>query len=98
MVNLVSTIAIIWVVFIAILYQFLFKGLIFGVLGYGRSFRSLSLFNVQCKKIDQLGLEACEDMWLHEPTGYLYMACGDSEGKTRWLPSYVASLMVKGKC
>ena len=89
MVNLLSKIAIASVVFIAVLYQFLFKNLIFGVLGYSRSFSHLTSFSVQCKKIDQLGLESCEDMWLHEPTGYLYMSCSDSQSRTQWLPAYV---------
>lgn len=89
MVNLASKLVIVSVVFLAISYQFLFKSVIFGILGYGRVISTISAFNVQCKKIDQLGLEACEDMWLHEPTGYLYMACTDSQSKTQWLPAFV---------
>lgn len=89
MVNLASKFAIFLVVLIAILYQFVFKTLIFDTLGYGRSVSSISAFNVRCEKVDRIGLEACEDMWLHQPTGYLYMACADSESKTRWLPAYV---------
>lgn len=91
MVNLVSKLAIVSVVFIAAVYQFFFKSLTFGILGYGRSISTINAFNVQCKKIDYLGLEACEDMWLHEPTGYLYMACADSQSKTQWLPAFVSS-------
>jgi hypothetical protein len=87
MANMIFGVAVIWVAFLAVVYQFVVKDLYYGTLGYSRSFRPLSSFNVQCKKIDQLGLEACEDMWLHEKTGYLYMACGDSESKTKWLPA-----------
>jgi arylesterase/paraoxonase len=93
MVNLASKLAVFLVVLIAILYQFIFKSLIFDTLGYGRSISAISAFNVKCKKIDQLGLEACEDMWLDDRSGYLYMACSDSETKTQWLPAFVHNLV-----
>ncbi|KAL2068057.1 hypothetical protein VTL71DRAFT_16155 [Oculimacula yallundae] len=86
--KLISRVAIIGVVFIAILYQLFFKSLIFGALGYGRKLQSLNDFNnIQCEKVDQLGLEGCEDMWLHEKTGYLYMACSSSQSRVDWLPA-----------
>ena len=88
MVNLASKFAI-FVVFVGTLYQFLFKSLIFNTLGYGRSISSLAAFNVRCERIDGIGLEGCEDMWLDDKTGYLYMACADRESKTRWLPAFV---------
>jgi hypothetical protein len=88
MVNLVSKVAIVGVVFVAVLYQFVFKNLLFGIIGYGRHVRSIKDFNhISCKKVDELGLEGCEDMWLHERTGYLYMACSDSRSRTQWLPA-----------
>jgi len=88
MVNLASKIAIVGVVFIAAAYQFFIKNFIFNILGYGRVLSTLDSFeNVRCHKVDELGLEACEDMWLHEPTGYLYMACRSSESQTQWLPA-----------
>jgi arylesterase/paraoxonase len=88
MVNLISKIAIVGVAFIAVLYQFVFKTLIFNSLGYGRSVQPLSAFNnVRCEKVDELGLEGCEDMWLHESTGFLYMACSNSHNRTQWLPA-----------
>ncbi|CAG8961721.1 hypothetical protein HYFRA_00006261 [Hymenoscyphus fraxineus] len=88
MVNLASKFAIIGVVFVGILYQFLFKTLIFDVLGYGRKINSLKDYsNVRCEKIDDLGLEACEDMWLHQKTGFLYMACSSSLSRQEWLPA-----------
>ena len=94
MVNIVSKIAITGVVFIAILYQFVFKTLIFGTLGYGRKIQSLKDFdNVRCEAIELPGLESCEDMWLHEPTGFLYMACSSVEGRTKWLPAFVLFLI-----
>jgi arylesterase/paraoxonase len=90
MVNLVSKVAIVGVVFIAVLYQFIFKTLLFDVLGYGRKVNSIKDYNhVQCTKIDELGLEGCEDMWLHQKTGYLYMACSDSQSHQDWFPPLV---------
>jgi arylesterase / paraoxonase len=91
MVNLISKVAIVGVVFIGILYQFIFKTIIFNTLGYGRSIEPLSAFeNARCEKVTELGLEGCEDMWLHESTGFLYMACSDSQSRTQWLPASVS--------
>lgn len=91
MVNLASKIAIVGAAFIAIAYQFIFKTIIFDTLGYGRKVLSIKDFNnVRCERIDELGLEGCEDMWLHDATGYLYMACSDIDSRTKWLPAYVS--------
>lgn len=91
MVNLVSKVAIVGVVFVAVVYQFVAKTIIFDSLGYGRSLEPLAAFsNVRCEKVDELGLEGCEDMWLHESTGFLYMACSDSQSRTQWLPASVS--------
>lgn len=88
--KLISRAAIVGVVFIAVLYQFVFKSIIFDALGYGRKVQSIKDFNnLQCEKIDELGLEGCEDMWLHEKTGYLYMACSESQSRVDWLPAFV---------
>lgn len=88
MVNFVSRIAVVGAVFIALAYQFLFKSIIFDTLGYGRKVLSIKEFEgVRCEKVTELGLEGCEDMWLHESTGYLYMACSDSQSRTQWLPA-----------
>lgn len=59
--NLLSRLAIVGVVFLAITYQFLFKSILFDTLGYGRTVLSIKHFeNVKCEKIDELGLEGCE--------------------------------------
>jgi arylesterase/paraoxonase len=88
MINLLSKVAIVGVVFVAVLYQFVFKALLFDIIGYGRHVKSISASaDISCKKIDELGLEGCEDMWLHEKTGSLYMACSDSRSRTQWLPA-----------
>ncbi|CZS93626.1 related to serum paraoxonase/arylesterase [Rhynchosporium agropyri] len=86
--RLISRASTVGVVFIAILYQFVLKSLIFGALGYGRKLQFLRDFpNIQCEKIDNLGLEGCEDMWLHDKTGFLYMACSSSQSRVDWLPA-----------
>ncbi|KAE8441063.1 hypothetical protein EG329_005892 [Mollisiaceae sp. DMI_Dod_QoI] len=95
MVNLISKIAIVGVVFLAVLYQFIFKSIIFDSLGYGRHVQSIKDFpRFQCQKVDDLGLEGCEDMWLHEKTGFLYLACSGSQSRTQWLPAYVFKTII----
>jgi arylesterase / paraoxonase len=90
MANLLSRFAIVGVVFVAVAYQFIFKSIIFDTLGYGRTVLSIKDFpDIRCEKITELGLEGCEDMWLHEPTGFLYLACSDSQSRTQWLPAWV---------
>jgi arylesterase/paraoxonase len=90
MVNLLSRVAITGVVFIAILYQFIFKSIIFDTLGYGRKVQSIKDFNhIRCKKVVEPGLEACEAIWLHDRTGYLYMACSTADTRAKWLPAFV---------
>jgi hypothetical protein len=61
MVKLASKLAIVGVGFIAIVYQFLFKSIIFDTLGYGRKVLSIKDFNhVKCERVEELGLEGCE--------------------------------------
>jgi arylesterase/paraoxonase len=91
--NLISRVAVIGVVFIAVAYEFLFKSIIFDSLGYGRKVLSIKNFkDVRCEKVTELGLEGCEDMWLHEPTGFIFMACSDSQSRSKWLPAFVIFL------
>jgi hypothetical protein len=82
------------VVLTAILYQTFLKSIIFDTMGYRRALSPLSSFNVHCEKIDNVGLESCEDMWLHEPSGLLYMACSKSLSRTQWFPPYVSHLLL----
>jgi hypothetical protein len=98
MVNLISKAAIVGVIVIGVLYQYVFKTLLFDIIGYRRHVQSIKEFPyISCKRIDELGLEGCEDMWLHEPTGYLYMACSDSRSRMQWLPACVfLSLVIFG--
>ncbi|KAG4034208.1 hypothetical protein MFRU_003g01810 [Monilinia fructicola] len=76
-----------FVALIAILYQFLFKRIIFDVAGFGRPISPIETHNATCERIDNLGIEACEDMWFHHASGYLYMACSDVQSRLQWLPA-----------
>ncbi|KUJ19738.1 calcium-dependent phosphotriesterase [Mollisia scopiformis] len=88
MVNLISKVAIVGVVCLAVLYQLLLKRIIFDLLGVRRHVMSIKDFNhVQCQRVDDLGLEACEDMWLHEKTGFLYLACTSAQSRVEWNPA-----------
>ena len=94
MVYFVSKVAAIGAVFIAVLYQFVFRSIIFDTLGYGRQVLTIKDFqDVRCERVTELGLEGCEDMWLHQPTGLLYMACSDSQSRTQWLPAFVTFML-----
>lgn len=74
---------------VAVLYAIFLKEFLFTFLGVGRALDPIESFGVRCEKIYEPGLEACEDMWLHEPSGLLYMACSDSLSRVQWNPSYV---------
>lgn len=75
------------------------------VFGLGRTLNYTS--HGPCTKIPEL--EACEDMWMHRPSGLLYLACSDIKGRMAWTPAtdnldvsgrpnndYVAILDTKG--
>jgi arylesterase/paraoxonase len=55
--------------------------------GYGKNIQPLSDFPYQCRRIEHPLLQACEDMWLSEPTRKLYLACSDSHARLQWFPS-----------
>jgi arylesterase/paraoxonase len=74
---------------LAMIYQAVFKNLLFTILGLDKTVEPLESFGVHCEKIREPGLQACEDMWLHEPSGLLYIACSDTLSKMQWNPSYV---------
>lgn len=61
------------------------------VFGLGRQFNYTSH---TCTKIPEL--EACEDMWLHRPSGLLYLACSDIRGRLAWTPA-IDNLDVSGR-
>ncbi|TGO45073.1 hypothetical protein BOTNAR_0703g00020 [Botryotinia narcissicola] len=86
----------IFVALIAILYQFLFKHVVFEVFGVGRSVSSIDAFNATCERIDNLGLEVCEDLCFHYDTGYLYMACSNIQSRLQWLPG-ASRLNISGR-
>ncbi|ESZ93489.1 hypothetical protein SBOR_6138 [Sclerotinia borealis F-4128] len=64
-----------------IFYQYIYKSLILGNLGYNRVLEPFLTFDVECERIDNAGLVGCKDMWLHQGSGMLYMACEDTGGR-----------------
>ncbi|OAV88588.1 hypothetical protein PTTG_01509 [Puccinia triticina 1-1 BBBD Race 1] len=49
-------------------------------------FRSISnLHNERCSRVD--GLEACEDIFVDQPTGLAYLACSRRKDRAHWLPA-----------
>lgn len=83
--------ALVGVVVGTIFYQFIYKSLILGTLGYNRALEPFLNFDVECEKIDDVGLAGCADMWLHQESGMLYMACSDTRGRAEWFPRYAFS-------
>lgn len=67
----------------AILYPILLPRLkVFGLIG--REYGEIN--NKQCTKIPTL--RSCEDTWLHESSGMLYSACGNSiQDRMTWFVS-----------
>lgn len=61
------------------------------VFGLGRP---LNFTTHTCTSIPEL--EACEDMWLHRPSGLLYLACSDIKGRMAWTPA-IDALDVSGR-
>lgn len=87
MVNFGGQVAFMTIIIVGVLYQFIGKHLYFDVLGNGRKVQSIRDYpDFACSNIDVPGLEACEDMWLHEATGFLYMACSTLESRLNWVP------------
>lgn len=62
------------------------------VFGLGRQLNYTS--HGPCIKIPEL--EACEDMWMHQPSGLLYLACSDIKGRMAWTPA-IDALDVSGR-
>lgn len=52
-------------------------------IGFFRTVQNLN--NDQCEKIE--GLEACEDMYVHRPSGLAYLACSRVIDRTHWTPA-----------
>lgn len=72
----------------AVLYQLILHDVVFNLFGYGRAVQPLSDFPAyRCHRIeDDAMLHACEDMWLHEPSRQLFLACSDSASRRLWMP------------
>ncbi|PWN52209.1 calcium-dependent phosphotriesterase [Violaceomyces palustris] len=79
---------------LAVAYQFFTgKGTwIHDGLGIGRQLESIN--NKNCIKVPEL--QACEHMWMHRPSGLLYLACSDPIGRVHWTPA-VDNLDLQGR-
>ena len=71
----------------AVLYQTVFKGLLFTTIGVGRVIEPIENFNYNCKRVVHDRLEACEDLWLDEDARVLYAACAGSKSRLAWNPA-----------
>lgn len=61
-------------------------------LGTGKVLQLISDFpSYQCRRIHDPLLQGCEDIWLSEATRQLFLACSDSDARTKWLPKYVVA-------
>lgn len=74
------------VLVLAILYQTILRPVIFDLYGVGRAVQSISDFPYDCRKIHDPNLQACEDMWFHEPSRQLFLACSDPVSRKEWMP------------
>jgi arylesterase/paraoxonase len=72
---------------VALFYSFVLSPLLWTTFGVRRVIQDLSEFNATCEKVDTLGLEGCEHMWMHHGTGLLYIACSESKSRMQWVPS-----------
>ncbi|KAH8803297.1 hypothetical protein F5884DRAFT_805042 [Xylogone sp. PMI_703] len=93
---LLPRVVVVLVAFGAVIYQLYLKRFLFTTMGVGRAMEPLSSFNYTCERISDVGLEACEDMWIHQPTGLLFLSCGDSQARTNWFPA-IDSLNASGR-
>lgn len=84
----------------AIFYQTFFKALIFEALGVARVIQPITDFPYNCRRIhDDPSLQACEDMWFHEQSQQLFLACSDSVSRREWIPNIGRlNASVKGVC
>lgn len=59
-------------------------------LAIGKVLQPISDFpSYRCHRIHDPVLQACEDLWLSEPTRQLFLACSDSDARAKWMPKYV---------
>ncbi|MCJ1307933.1 hypothetical protein MMC25_001581 [Agyrium rufum] len=62
------------------------KEILFAVGGIGRALQPISEFPYSCRRLQDEGLEACEDMWLDNGERRLYLACSGSLSSQAWNP------------
>lgn len=71
----------------AFLYQALLRDYIFVSRGVGRNVQSIDNFPYTCRRIEDEGFQACEDMWLSDATRQLFLACSQSLPRAQWMPN-----------
>lgn len=57
--------------------------------GIGTTIQPIGDFEPQCRRIHDVRLQACEDMWLSEATRQLFLGCSEAESRSQWMPRYV---------
>ncbi|KAL9949017.1 hypothetical protein D7B24_002749 [Verticillium nonalfalfae] len=75
------------VALLATVFQVFLKDAVWMGLGIGKTIQPLSDFPYTCRRIEDPRLEACEDMWLSETTRQLFLACSDSDSRSKWIPN-----------
>lgn len=55
-------------------------------LAIGKTIQPVMDFAYQCRRIHDPRVQACEDMWLSEPTRQLFLGCSDPLARSRWGP------------
>ncbi|KAF3767168.1 calcium-dependent phosphotriesterase [Cryphonectria parasitica EP155] len=85
-----SRIGIVIIVFVALLLQLPivqnFVTLLRLGLGFGKTIQPIGDFQHQCRRINHVHLQACEDMWLSEATRQLFLGCSDAGSRSQWVP------------
>lgn len=77
----------IFVLFSAVLYQWLVRDLIYITIGRGRVIQPVSDFEYKCRRIEgDPNIQACEDMWLDQKSRTLFLPCSESLARPQWLP------------
>ncbi|KAK0543188.1 hypothetical protein OC846_006227 [Tilletia horrida] len=85
--GILLTIAGVGLLALAVLYQTHLAPSIWAFAGIGRKLdpNLTSLAASRCQKFTNL--EGCEDAWMHQDSGLLYLACSSLAGRRKWLPT-----------
>ncbi len=81
------------VLWLAVLYQWVLKDILFITLGVGRTHQTLEEFPFNCRRMHSPLLESCEDMVLDAEGRTLFAACSSISSRRGWSPGYVSWIM-----